>query len=161
MSLSESIVRFVDRFYIRPVAVLLPRQVFRYAVCGGVNLAFSWVCYFAVYNFLLDKRPADLRFIVVSPHIATMLLIFPVTFLSGFWLNRQVAFRRSPLPTGIQLVRYLLSVAGSVVVNYACLKFFVDLCGLWPTPAQMLSSFVTLVYSFLAAKYFTFRLAEE
>ena len=161
MSLSESIVGFVDRLYIRPVAAVLPRQMFRYAVCGGANLAFSWVCYFTVYNFLLHKRLIDLGFIVVSSHIATMLLIFPVTFLAGFWLNRQVAFRRSPLPTGTQLVRYLLSVAGSVVVNYACLKLFVELCGLWPTPAQMLSSFVTLVYSFLAAKYFPFRLAEE
>lgn len=144
MSLSESIVGFVDRLYIRPVAAVLPRQIFRYAVCGGANLAFSWVCYFSVYNFLLHKRLVDLGFIVVSSHIATMLLIFPVTFLAGFWLNRQVAFRRSPLPTGTQLVRYLLSVAGSVVVNYACLKLFVELCGLWPTPAQMLSSFVTL-----------------
>ena len=59
--------------------------------------------------------------------------------------------------TGTQLFRYLLSVAGSVVVNYLFLKFFVELCGFWATPSQMMASLGTMVYSYLAAKYFTFR----
>jgi len=99
MSLSESIVGFVDRLYIRPVAAVLPRQIFRYAVCGGANLAFSWVCYFSVYNFLLHKRLVDLGFIVVSPHIATMLLIFPVSSpgsgSTGRWLSAARRCRRA------------------------------------------------------------------
>ena len=86
-----------------------------------------------------------------------MLIVFPLTFFTGFWLNRHVAFRRSPLATGTQLFRYLLSVAGSVVVNYLFLTFFVELCGLWATPSQMMASLGTMVYSYLAAKYFTFR----
>ena len=49
------------------------------------------------------------------------------------------------------------SVAGSVVVNYLFLKFFVELCGFWATPSQMMASLGTMVYSYLAAKYFTFR----
>lgn len=157
MPLSEVIIRFVDWFYIRPVAAILPRQTFRYVVCGGANVVFSWVCYFLGYNFVFDKQLLDLGFVVISPHIATMLAVFPLTFFTGFWLNRYVAFRRSPVPTGTQLFRYLLSVAGSVVLNYACLKFFVDLCGFWATPSQMMATFVTMIYSYLAAKYFTFR----
>ena len=146
MRISELIIRFIDWFYRKPVAAILPRQTFRYVVCGGANVAFSWVCYFLVYNFVLDKE--------------TMLLIFPFTFFTGFWLNRYVTFRHSPLPTGTQLFRYLLSIGGSVVVNYVGLKFFVEFCGLWATPSQMLATFVTMIYSYLAAKYFTFRHAE-
>jgi len=104
-----------------------------------------------------DKELLDLGFIAVSPHVAAMLIVFPLTFFPGFWLNRHVAFRRSPLATGTQLFRYLLSVAGSVVVNYLFLKFFVELCGFWATPSQMMASLGTMVYSYLAAKYFTFR----
>ncbi len=89
-------------------------------------MAFSWVCYFLVYNFVLDKEQLDLGFVVVSAYVATMLLIFPFTFFTGFWLNRYVTFRHSPLPTGTQLFRYLLSIGGSVVVNYVGLKFFVE-----------------------------------
>ena len=66
MALAELIIRAIDWFYIRPVAAVLPRQVFRYAVCG-----------------------------------------------------------------------------------------------VWPTPAKMVTTLLTTVYSFLAAKYFTFRHAEK
>ena len=160
MRISELIIRFIDWFYRKPVAAILPRQTFRYIVCGGANVVFSWVCYFLVYNFVLDKEQLDLGFVVVSAYVATMLLIFPFTFFTGFWLNRYVTFRHSPLPTGTQLFRYLLSIGGSVIVNYAGLKFFVEFCGLWATPSQMLATFVTMIYSYLAAKYFTFRYAE-
>lgn len=49
----------------------------------------------------------------VSPHIAAMVLVFPFTFFVGFWLNRHVAFRRSPIGARTQLrLPTLLSVAG-------------------------------------------------
>ena len=136
MALAELIIRAIDWFYIRPVAAVLPRQVFRYVVCGGVTY-------------------------ILFDHIAAMILVFPFTFFVGFWLNRYVAFRRSPIGAGTQLLRYLLSVAGSVLLTYAGLKFFVEVCGVWPTPAKMVTTLLTTVYSFLAAKYFTFRHAEK
>ena len=137
-------------------------QVFRYVVCGGVTyILFDPVCYFLFYNFIVAHRYVDLGFVVVSPHIAAMILVFPFTFFVGFWLNRYVAFRRSPIGAGTQLLRYLLSVAGSVLLTYAGLKFFVEVCGVWPTPAKMVTTLLTTVYSFLAAKYFTFRHAEK
>ena len=127
MALAELIIRAIDWFYIRPVAAVLPRQVFRYVVCGGVTyILFDPVCYFLFYNFIVAHRYVDLGFVVVSPHIAAMILVFPFTFFVGFWLNRYVAFRRSPIGAGTQLLRYLLSVAGSVLLTYAGLKFFVE-----------------------------------
>lgn len=161
MRLSEVIVRCVDRLYIRPVAPLVPLQIFRYALCGGLNLLFGWVCYFVIYQFVIAKSFVDLGFVTLSPHVAALLLVFPLTFAAGFWLNSRVAFRRSPLRTRTQLFRYALSVAGSVVVNYACLKLFVECFGIWATPSQMLASLITMAYSYLAAKYFTFLHAEE
>lgn len=158
---AELITCLVDRFYVRPVAAVLPRQTFRYVMCGGANIVFGWVCYFLIYNFGVDKQLLDLGFVVLSPHVATLLLVFPITFFTGFWLNRQVAFRRSPVPKGTQLFRYALSVAGSVVVNYVFLKLFVEYCRIWATPSQMLATLLTMVYSYLAAKYFTFRHAEK
>lgn len=111
--------------------------MFRYVVCGGVTyILFDPVCYFLFYNFIVAHRYVDLGFVVVSPHIAAMILVFPFTFFVGFWLNRYVAFRRSPIGAGTQLLRYLLSVAGSVLLTYAGLKFFVEVCGVWPTPGE-------------------------
>ena len=131
MRFSETIIRLIDLFYVRPVAALLPRQVFRYAACGGFTyLLFDPLCYALFYNVLIGRRFFDLGVVVVSPHIAAMVLVFPFTFFVGFWLNRHVAFR---------------------------LKFFVEVCGIWPTPAKVITTLVVTAYSFLAAKYFTFR----
>lgn len=157
MRLSELFIRIIDRFYLKPVAWLVPRQTFRYAVCGGGNVVLGWVCYFLVYNYVVDKQFLDLGFVVVSPHVAALAMVFPITFFAGFWLNRYVAFRWSPLTTATQLTRYALTVAGSLLLNYACLKVLVETCGLWATPSQVIASCIVMAYSYLAAKYFTFR----
>ena len=65
MRISELIIRLIDWFYRKPVAAILPRQTFRYIVCGGANVVFSWVCFFLVYNFVLEKEQLDLGFVVV------------------------------------------------------------------------------------------------
>ena len=64
MALAELIIRAIDWFYIRPVAAVLPRQVFRYVVCGGVTyILFDPVCYFLFYNFIVAHRYVDLGFL--------------------------------------------------------------------------------------------------
>ena len=130
MRISELIIRLIDWFYRKPVAAILPRQTFRYIVCGGANVVFSWVCYFLVYNFVLDKEQLDLGFVVVSAYVATMLLIFPFTFFTGFWLNRYLTFRHSvvPLPAvdrrlggrelcRVEIFRGVLRIVGHAVAD--------------------------------------------
>lgn len=157
MKLPEAILRLIDRFYIGPVAALLPLQTYRYACCGALNMGLDALWYAVIYNFIVARRNVDLGVVVLSPHIASMVVVFPITFFNGFWLNRHVAFRRSPVPQGTQLLRYALSIAGSLLLTYGGLKFFVETCGIWPTPSKVLTTAVTVVYSFLAAKYYTFR----
>ena len=162
MSLPEAITRLIDRLYIAPAAALVPRQTFRYAVCGGATYGlFDPACYFLIYNYVVAHRFVRLGSVVLSPHIAALVLVFPLTFFAGFWLNRNVAFRQSPLRTRTQLFRYALSIGGSILLTYAGLKFFVETCGIWPTPAKLLTTALTTLYSYLAAKYFTFRRAAE
>ena len=43
MRISELIIRLIDWFYRKPVAAILPRQTFRYIVCGGANVVFSFI----------------------------------------------------------------------------------------------------------------------
>lgn len=108
-------------------------------------------------SFLVAGRYFDLGFVVMSPHIASLVLVFPITFFTGFWLNRYVAFRTLPVAAGKQLGRYLLTVVGSILLNYACMKFLVEVCGLWPTPSKCITSLAVALYSYLAARYYTFK----
>ena len=59
------------------------------------------------------------------------------------------------------MLRYALSVAGAILLNYLCMKLFVEVVGIWPTPAKLATSLLSAAYSFLAARYFTFRGAIE
>ena len=161
-SLVPVITRLIDAFYWRRLEGIVSRQLFRYAFCGGLNLLLDAVWYFLIYHFLIGEgRFIDLGFVYMSAPIASLFLVFPITFFTGFWLNRHVAFRTSPLRTRTQLLRYALSVAGAILLNYLCMKLFVDVVGIWPTPAKLITSGLSAIYSFLAARYFTFRGAIE
>ena len=161
MRLATFIQRAIDLFYIKPFSLIMPRQTFRYAACGGGNLVLNWVLYFVVFHYVLCKRNIDLGFYVISSHIATLCIVFVVTFLTGFWLNRNVAFSGSPLKTSRQLFRYAVSVAGSFVVSYILMKIFVEVCGFYPSPSNVLTSLLCIVYSYLMSKYYTFRGSKE
>ena len=44
-----------------------------------------------------------------------------------------------------------------IMLNYACLKLFVEVCGFYPTPSKAVTTAVTIVYSYVMQKYFSFR----
>lgn len=155
--IQQLLIRLVDWLYIAPVKRLVGRDIFAYGLCGGANMALDTLWYFVIYHYIVAERFIDLGVVVVSPHIASLIVVFPITFFTGFWLNRNIAFRATEYKTRGQLVRYTLSVVGSIALNYVCMKLFVEHLHIWPTPSKMLTTVVSVVYSFLAAKYFTFR----
>lgn len=155
--IQQLLIRLVDWLYIPPFKRLVSRDIFAYGLCGGANMALDTLWYFVIYHYIVAERFIDLGVVVVSPHIASLIVVFPITFFTGFWLNRNVAFRATEYKTRGQLIRYALSVLGSIALNYLCMKLFVEHLYIWPTPSKMLTTAVSVVYSFLAAKYFTFR----
>ena len=156
MSIAKVLISVIDRLYVKPIRVLASREIFGYGVCGALNMSLDIVWYFLIYHFIVAERFIDLGIVVISPHIATLFVVFPITFLTGFWLNRNVAFRVAEYKSRGQLVRYALSVVGSIVINYVCMKFFVEALHIWPTPSKMITTAVSVIYSYLAARYFTF-----
>ena len=155
--LARLLTRVIDIFYLPPFRRILPIQTFRYGACGAANMVFGWVLYYLAFHYVIRKTDLDLGFMVFSAHTAALAVVYPVIFLVGFWLNRNIAFKASPLRGRVQLIRYLLSALGSLAVNYLCLQFFVLAMKIYPTPSQMLATIVTTVYSYLMQKYFSFR----
>ncbi len=157
MTLSQRLNAIIDVLYVAPARRVVPRELFGYAVCGATNMALDTLWYYIIYHYIVAERFIDLGFVVMSPHIASLFVVFPITFFTGFWLNRYVAFRATEYSGLRQLVRYALTVVGSIVLNYVCMKLFVEHLGIWPTPSKMLTTAISAVYSFLAAKFYTFR----
>jgi len=143
----------------------MSQQVVRYAACGGGNMVLDWVLYFLIYNFVIGHDLVNLRFTiyhvpfeqVITPHIATLCIVFPITLLTGFLLQKYVTFTQSNLHGARQLMRYILIVAVNLAINYFGLKLCVEIWGWYPTPSKMAITLVTVVISYLGQKYYTFR----
>lgn len=145
---------------------IMSPELFRYAACGGGNMVVDWVLYFVFYHFLLNTfgniiyLPTS-SFVLfpsaITPHILAFCIVFPITLLTGFWLNKYVTFTQSTVRGRKQLMRYIAIVVVNLLVNYLGLKFFVEICQIYPTPSKMLVTFVTVFISYFGQKYYSFK----
>jgi len=143
-----------------PFRKFMPSQLYRYAACGGANVVFDWVLYFLVYNYIFKDRFVDIGIVTLSPHIISFIIVFPVTTLSGFLLQKYVTFTASSDLRGrVQLVRYMLIVLANLLINYAGLKLLVDGLDFYPTPSKMAITVVTVICSYIGQKKFTFKVS--
>ena len=165
VSFARFIVKIIDFLYI-PFRKILPEQLFRYAVCGGGNMFLDWVLYFFVYNFVIGHQLVYIplpfsflsgQFLCMTPHILALCIVFPITLLTGFWLNKYVTFTSSALHGARQLIRYMAVVAVNLAINYFGLKLCVEVVGWYPTPSKMFITLVTVAVSYFGQKYFSFR----
>lgn len=149
------ITRLIDWFY--PLFKgIMPLKTYRYAACGGGNMALDLVLYFICHNFVVAKQNVDFGIVVMSPHIAALFLVYPITFLTGFWLSKYVTFTESTLETKTQFWRYFLVSLGAIVIGYLLMKLFVDMMGIYPTPSKLLTIIIAVIYSYLLQNYFSF-----
>ena len=158
--MKELLVRIIDAFYFI-FKGFMPLKTYRYAVCGGSNLVFDLVLYAIFYNFIFVKQNVDLGLITFSPHIASLFIVFPITFFSGFLLNKYIAFDDSNLKGSTQLVRYWLVAIGAMVISYLCMKLFVEVIGIYPTPSKAITIAITVVYSYILQSTYSFKVNEE
>jgi len=135
----------------------VPLQTYHYAACGGVNTAVSLFTYFISYNFIFKKEILDLGFIAFEPHIAALFMAFIISFPVGFYLSMYVIFQGSFLKRKVQLFRYFLVIMGCMTINYIFLKIFVEVFKWYPTPSQLLTTGIVIVFNYFCQRYFSFR----
>ena len=132
-------------------------ELFRYAACGGMNLALEWVLYYIFYHFIFHAQVFDLGFIAFTPHIAAFVFKFPITFLTGFWMARHISFSGSTLRGRTQITRYLLVTIVNILINYLGLKLFVEVFEWWPTVSYVIISVLCVTFSYLTNKFYSFK----
>ena len=154
------IIRIISWFH-RPLQKYIPFETFKYATCGGSNNVLDIILYFIFYNFVFDKQNLNLGFVTISPHIAAFIFVFPITFTTGFLMNKFITFTRSKIRGRIQLFRYAMVVCGSITLNYVLLKLFVEVFGWYATFSKIATTLIVICYSYLMQKHFTFRTGKK
>ncbi len=160
-SVGRKITSLVDFFY-PPFRKYMSLRLFRYAVTGASNLVFDWILYFLVFHFLLEKQMLHLGLVTFSSYIATKFIVFPITFISGFLLQKYVTFQASSMKGRKQLMRYFTVVLANLLINYLGLKLLVDIVGVdYPSIANVIVTVFTVVFSYLSQKKYTFRIKKS
>ena len=155
-NIGDQITQFIDWFYF-PFLRFIPIEIFRYGATGGANTALDILLYFLFYRYLLDMQIVDFGIVAVSPHIAAFIMVFPITFATGFLLAKFVTFTSSELRGRIQLFRYGVTVAGAILLNYVFLKLFVEYFGLYATLSKVITTVIVVIYSYLLQRFFSFK----
>ena len=158
--ISKLILDLIDWVY--PVfKKFMPLKTFRYAACGGANTILDILLFFVSYNYILHKTPQHIGWLTISPHIASFMISFCVTFPSGFYLSRYVVFQETSVKKSKQLFKYFFVVLGCILLNYIFLKLFVDYFGWFATPAKIVTTFFVVIFSYTSQKNFTFKGSPE
>ncbi|MDO9633914.1 MAG: GtrA family protein [Paludibacter sp.] len=155
-SSGSGIRRIVDFFY-PPFRKYMSVEFFRYGATGAANLVFDWILYFCIFHFILHQQMLHLGFVTLSSHIAALVLSFPISFTTGFLLQKYVTFTASDLRGKVQLFRYAIVVIVNLTINYLGLKLLVDVFGWYPTPSKMVITILATGVSYISQKRYTFR----
>ncbi|HVZ58110.1 MAG TPA: GtrA family protein [Chitinophagaceae bacterium] len=146
----------IDFFY-PPFRRLMDLQTFRYAACGGGNTLLGLILYAVSFRYILREHTLHLGFYAFKAHVAALFMSSCVVFPTGFFLMKYVVFSNSFLRGRVQLVRYFASYLFSLMLNYLLLKIFVEIWHVYAIAAQILTTAIVILFSYLIQKNFTFR----
>jgi putative flippase GtrA len=156
VSTGQHIRSLIDFFY-PPFRKYMTIQFFRYGVSGVANMIFDWILFFLVYHFVLRQEMLHLGVVTFSSYIAALFITFPITFLSGFLLQKYVTFSTSELRGKVQLFRYFQVLLANLLLNYLGLKILVEFIHFYATPSKMVVSIFTTIFSYFSQKKYTFK----
>lgn len=135
----------------------MDKNLFYYLASGGVNVVSNCVMYFIIYHFIVQKQVLDFGFIAFTPHIASLIIVFPFTFLVGFVLSKYVSFTGSTVRPHAQVFRYAVIIGANLVLSYLSLKFLVEWVGIYATPSNMITTVITSAVSYFSQKNYSFK----
>ena len=150
--------KILDLFY-PLVRQVLDKTTYYYAACGGGNLVLSWLLFFVFFQFLFQKQVFYIEWMnySLSAYTLSSFLCFLIAFGVGFLLMKYVVFTKSELKGRIQLFRYGLSSLLTWFAHWVILKLFIEWLGFYPSIANVISSCIVVLISYLLQKKFTFK----
>ena len=154
-----SLIHKILDFFYPLVKRMLDKTTYYYAACGSGNLVLSWFLFFIFFQFVFQKKVFYIEWInySLSAYTLSSFLCFIIAFTIGFLLMKYVVFTKSELKGRIQLFRYALSSLVTWLAHWVILKLFIEWLGFYPSIANVISSCIVVLISYLLQKKFTFK----
>jgi len=132
-------------------------QTFRYAASGGGNTLLGFLTYFISFRYILAEKELHFGIYAFKGHIAALFISFCATFPTGFFMAKYVVFSDSKMKGRIQLFRYFMICMFNLVLNYILLKILVEKFHVYAVFAQILTTSIVIIFSYLAQRHFSFK----
>lgn len=155
-SARDFILPIIDFFY-PPFRRLMNLQTFRYAAAGSGNTLLGFLVYFISYKYLLQEEQLHFGFYAFKAHVAALFISFCITFPIGFFMSKYVVFNDSQMKGRVQLFRYFMICMFNLALNYILLKILVEQAHIYPVLAQVLTTSIVILFSYLAQRHFSFK----
>jgi putative flippase GtrA len=110
---------------------------------------------------LLKEQDLHFGFYAFKAHVAALFISFIVVFPIGFFMSKYVVFNDSVIKGRVQLFRYLMICLFNLLLNYILLKILVEYFRIYPVIAQIMTTCVVIVFSYLAQRHFSFKAAPD
>ena len=158
-SARDFILPVIDFFY-PPFRRVMNLQTFRYAASGGGNTLLGFLIYFISYKYILQEKQLHFGFYAFKAHVAALFISFCIAFPIGFFMSKYVVFSDSQIKGRIQLFRYFMICMFNLALNYILLKILVEKAHVYPVFAQVLTTSIVILFSYLAQRHFSFKAAD-
>ncbi|MBC7948397.1 MAG: GtrA family protein [Chitinophagaceae bacterium] len=155
-SARDLILPVIDFFY-PPFRGLMNLQTFRYAASGGGNMLLGFLIYFVSYTYILDGKEFHFGIYAFKSHVAALFISFCINFPIGFFMSKYVVFVDSRIKGRIQLFRYFMICMFNLALNYILLKIFVERFHIYAVLAQVITTSIVIIFSYLAQRHFSFK----
>lgn len=157
MTPTQRLTAFIDRFYVKPFRTMMPKQTFRYLACGGINAVITTICFWSVFNLVLGQRHLHFGPVVIASYTVSVGIAWAVSTSVGFWMQKNISFKNSPLKGRAQLFRYFLNSLAALLITWLLEKLFVEVWYIYPSIAFAIIYLITATIGFVVQKHFAFR----
>jgi len=107
-------------------------------------------------SLIAPKTPYAANLLHITSEIAAFIVAFSISFPIGFVLSRYIVFPESELRGRVQFVRYAITVAICLVLNYLLIKVF-SFCHVYPTIGYVATQILVAAFSYVTQRKFTFK----
>ena len=110
---------------------------------------------------LISVTSSPLSINSLEPHTAAFFCAFCITFPIGFLLSKYIVWTTSIVKSHVQLFRYFVIVIMNLFFNLFFIKLLVEYFHFYPTIAKIITTTISVLFSYLSHKHFTFKVDKE